>query len=324
MRILLLGGTGFLGTHMARAFMAAGHQVSVLARGQTAAQLPVGMDMLTGDRDLPASLHALEGGAWDACVDLSGYLPRQVQATGERLLGQVQRYVFVSAVAVYGDPPGPVTEASFTPRLTPAEQAAVQTVDALDNRTYGPSKVACEDLLRALYGERLTVLRPQVVTGPGDPTARYTPWLARAAQGGPLLVPGDGTDHLQVIDVRDVARFTHRVLEADLGGVFNLAGPRLTWAQFMRVIGVEHPVWVSLDVLAAHDVPLARFPLYRPAGGVRSGLMHVSSAQAQAAGLTLTPPEVTAQDTCAALDPAQLAALGHGPEAEVLHLFAAN
>ncbi|MFC4452639.1 NAD-dependent epimerase/dehydratase family protein [Deinococcus sonorensis] len=308
MQILILGGTGFIGGQLARTFAAAGHRVSVLARGQTPAALPAGVERLTGDRDAPGGLRALDGPQWDVCVDLSGYLPQQVQASGERLSG-VGRYVFVSAAAAYGDPQGPVTETDLTPRLTPAEQDAVQRVEHLDDRTYGPSKVACEDRLRDLFGDRLTVLRPQVVTGPGDPTPRYVPWLVRAAQAGPLLVPGDGSDHLQVIDVRDVAAFTVRVLEADLGGVYNLAGPRLTWAEFVRVLGAERPVWVGLETLAAHGIPLSRFPLYRPAGGVRSGLMYVSSARAQAAGLTLTAPEVTAQDTRAALGEA----LNHAP-----------
>lgn len=324
MRILVLGGTGFIGSHLTQMFVAAGHQVSVLARGQTKVDLPAGVELLNGDRDQPDGLDALNSNTWEACVDVSGYLPGHVQSSGERLQDVIRRYVFISAVAAYGDPPGPVTENTPTPRLTPAEQTAVQSLDDLDNRTYGPSKVTCEDVLHSLYGERLTVLRPQVVTGPGDPTTRYTPWLARAATHQQVLFPGNGEDFLQVIDVRDLARFALHILEHDLPGLFNVVGPRLTWAEFAQVLGVTKPVWAELSQLEAEGVPLSDFPLYRPSGSVRSGLMNVSSAKAQAAGLSLTPPEVTARHTLSSLNANQLEELGELPAATQKFLASAS
>ncbi len=268
----------------------------MLSRGGQPAALPDGVDHLTGDREGPNhGLGALRGRTWDACVDLSGYLPRSVRASVEAL-PDVRRYVYVSAVATYRDPPaGPVTEAFPQRALVPDD--AAQCVADLDNRTYGPFKVRCEGLVQAAFGPRATVLRPQVVTGPGDPTRRYPDGLARAARPGPMLAPGTGQDHLQVIDVRDVARFTRRVLEEDLGGAFNLAGPRLPWAEFIGLTGAPDPVWIGADRLEAAGLTLSKLPLFRPAGSPLAGLMHVSSDRAQAAGLTLTDPLTTIRDT---------------------------
>src|SRR5262249_44862145 len=158
-------------------------------------------------------------------VDVSGYTPRQVRASAERLRDRVKRYLFISAVSVYGDPDRrPVRETH--PLLPPA----AEEVTEVNGETYGPLKVACEQIVQETYGERGTLLRPQIVAGPHDPSGRYSYWVNRAARGGEMLAPGDGSDHVQVIDARDLARFTVKVTENALGGAFNLAGPRITWA----------------------------------------------------------------------------------------------
>ena len=115
-------------------------------------------------------------------------------------------------------------------------------------------------------------------------------------QGGEMLAPGDGSDHLQVIDVRDLARFTRTVIENDLGGAFNLAGPRLTWAEFMKVLGAENIAWVAAEIIKSAGLTFLELPLFRPERGARSSLMDVSNERARAAGLTLTDPEVTMRD----------------------------
>jgi 2'-hydroxyisoflavone reductase len=293
MSVLILGGLGFLGRHIAETLTAAGRRVCTLSRGEVREGLPAEVEHLRADRDdAPAIRAALSGREWDVCIDTSGYTPRQVRATAECLQGRVQRYVYVSAVSVYGDPVrGPVTEEE--PLLPPAAEDVVD----VNGETYGPLKVACENIVRAIHGERSTVLRPQVVVGPRDPTVRYTFWLHRAAQQAPMLAPGDGTDHLQVIDVRDVARFVLRVVERDISGTFNLAGPRLTWAAFLETIGARNPVWVDAALLKAANLSFIELPLYRPHGAPRSSLMHVSSERALAAGLVLTAPSITAADT---------------------------
>ena len=115
-------------------------------------------------------------------------------------------------------------------------------------------------------------------------------------QGEEMLAPGDGSDHLQVIHIRDLTRFARTVIENDLSGAFNLAGPRLTWAEFMKLLGAERIVWVSAEIIKAAGLTESELPLFRPEHGPRSGLMDVSNERARAAGLTLTDPEVTVRE----------------------------
>ncbi len=308
MKILVLGGSRFIGRHIVEALLAAGHRVTVFNRGLSPDELPAGVERLRGDRYAgPAGLTALTAPTtlaapavpsrrrWDACIDVSGYTPRQVRASAELLCAEVERYVFVSAVMVYGDPQQrPVLETQA--RVPAAAADRVVGHDEIDGDNYGPLKVACEDIVQAVYGGRATILRPQVVAGPHDDSNRYTHWVQRAQRAGPMLAPGDGSDHLQVIDVRDLAAFVCAVVGQDLGGAFNLAGPRLTWAEFMTILGVEAPVWVPVAMLQAAALSFVELPLFRTERGPRAGLMDISSARAQAAGLRLSDPAVTARD----------------------------
>lgn len=293
MNILILGGTQFVGRHIVEAFVDSGHAVTVLTRGKSKDELPEAVERLQGDRNEgKAGLRALTGREWDACVDVSGYTPRQVRASAEELRGHVGRYVFVSTVSVYAEPERhPVREDD------PLSPPAAEDVPEVSGQTYGPLKVTCENIVRELYGDHCTVLRPQIVAGPFDHTARYPYWVDRAARGGQVLAPGDGSDFLQVIDARDLARFTVKVVEDGIDGVFNLAGPRIGWADFMTLLGVPEPVWVDAKTLETNGLGFKELPVYIPAGGEQGGLMDVDNARAVAAGLTLSDPAVTAQDT---------------------------
>jgi 2'-hydroxyisoflavone reductase len=294
MQLLILGGTRFVGRHIVEAFLAEGHAVTILTRGQTADDLPASVERLRGDRDAGVDgLTALADRSWDACVDVSGYTPRQVRPSAELLRDRVKRYVFISAVSVYGDPDlRPVLETH--PLLPPA----AEDVTEVNGETYGRLKVTCENTVQEIYGERGALLRPQIVAGPHDPSGRYTYWVNRAPRGGEVLAPGDGSDHVQVIDARDLARFVITVVENGLGGAFNMVGPRITWAEFMQALGAEHPVWVSTEILRASGLTFQeQLPMFRPEHGARSGLMDVSSEKAQAAGLILTDPAITVRDT---------------------------
>lgn len=315
MRILVLGGTRFVGRHVVETLLARGHRVSVLTRGRSPDPLPAAVERLRGDRDLGVEgLAALRGRDWDACVDVSGYLPRQVRPSAELLRRQVHRYLFISAVSVYGDPrQGPVNEA--TPLMPPAGEEQTE----IDGASYGPLKVACERLLDELYGPGAILLRPQVLVGPHDDWHRYTHWLQRADQGGEMLAPGDGSDMLQLLDARDLARFVAGALERELSGAFNLAGPRLSWGHFIReVLGVAKPVWVPAAWL--RELDFQQLPLYRHAQGPRVGLMNIDTARARAAGLETRAPELTARDTRAWLrsQPARPSALAPALEVALL------
>ena len=316
MGVLVLGGTGFVGRHVVAALLQRGHAVSTLARGTSPDPLSAAVERLHGDRDAgPAGLAALGGRSWDACIDISAYTPQQLKPSLAQLAGRVGRYVFVSAVSVYREPaPRPVTETA--PRLAPAD-AAVSVVDA---SSYGALKVACENLVWQHLGARATVLRPQVIVGPHDPSGRLSFWLHRASLAAQMLAPGDGSDHLQFIDVRDVARFAVLLVEHGRAGAFNLAGPRLTWASFIDLIGAVQPVWVAAELLQAAGLGFVELPLFRRDRGPRSALMDVSNAAACAAGLTLTDVAASVRDARAANGDAPLAAgtLSAAAEAELI------
>lgn len=314
MKILVLGGTRFVGRHIVEFLVLSGHSVTILTRGRSKDELPAEVERLRGDRDEgPSGLDALGDRVWDVCVDVSGYTARQVRSSAERLRHSVGHYVFISAVSVYGDPPcGPVDE---THSLTPP---AAEDVIEITNETYGPLKVTCENLVRDAFGRRCALLRPQVVAGPYDPLDRFSYWVRRATQAGEMLAPGDGSDFIQYVDAGDVARFTRTVCESGLDGAFNLAGPRLTWSGFVVTLGARNVVWVPKEALLAAGLTESELPLYRPAGGPRSNLMHVSNERAVAAGFTVTDPEATVQavrnwlplcDLAPALSPMREAAL---------------
>ena len=293
MHVLVLGGTQFVGRYIVEALLTAKHRVSILNRGHSPDLLPSEVERLRGDRDdRVAGIGALAGRTWDACIDVSGYTPRQVRSSAEFLHGRIQRYLFVSAVSVYGDPVDrPVVETH--PCVIPVSE----DVTDVNAETYGRLKVTCENLIHDLYGDRSTILRPQIIVGPHDTWNRYTYWIRRAALPGPMLAPGDGSDHVQFIDIRDVARFAVSTIERQLPGPFNLAGPRLTWSEFMSLLEVEDPVWVPAEILRQAGVNEFELPLFRTEHGPRSGLMDVSNERACREGLILTDPQTTLSDT---------------------------
>lgn len=293
MKILVLGGTRFVGRHIVEGLHASSHLVSVFTRGKSPDELPPEIERIHGDRNNGAAgLDMLVGHSWDACIDVSGYTPRQVRASAELLWGKVGRYVFVSTVSVYA-------ELSRVPvdEHDPLLPEAAEDVTGVTNETYGPLKVTCERIVSDLYGDRCTILRPQIVAGPWDPTARHTYWVQRAMQEGPMLAPGDGEDPVQVVDARDIARFAGRVVDGGISGTFNMGGPRMTWRAFVALLGQADVVWVPSEVIDASGLTGAQVPLFVPRGSGYAGVMDVSHARAEAAGFTTTDPSTTIADT---------------------------
>ncbi len=294
MKILVLGGTQFIGRHFVAASLARGHRVTVFTRGRTQADLPQEVERLEGDRSEGISgLSALHGDSWDACVDLSGYTPLQVRSSTELLAPFLKRYLFISTASVYAlSGSQPVTEGNVL--VGPA----AENETTVNGDTYGPLKVTCENIVREVFGDRATVVRPQIVAGPYDHTGRHTYWVTRGPSPEPVAMPGDGTDYVQVIDARDLAGFAVRLLENDIAGTFDAAGPRITWAEFATALGITRPVWVSTQVMDRAGVDISKFPMYIPAASSQYAMfMNLTGTKALAAGLDLTPPDKTIQDT---------------------------
>ena len=294
LRILILGGTGFIGPHQVRYAMYRGHDVTIFNRGRTAPDLFPGVEALIGDRD--GQLGALEGRTWDAVIDNSGYVPRHVRDSVELLRDSVGRYLFTSTGSVYDFDQDELTEDSG---LLPIEDPESEDV----NQYYGPLKILCENAVTDGFKERGTVLRLHVVAGPGDTTDRFTYWPVRIDHGGEIIAPGSQDTPVQYIDVRDLAEFMILCLERDIGGTYNTAGPALdptSMAEFLYGIRAitSTPLsftWIDEEFLAERE---GRFQLwYPPTEGPIRGLSRVRSHKAVAAGLKFRPLAVTALDT---------------------------
>jgi len=196
MRLLVLGGTKFLGRGVVDAALAAGHDVTLFNRGETNPGLYPDVESLRGDRH--GDLSSLGGREWDAVIDPSGYIPRVVRASAELLRGAVGHYVFVSSISVYAFPfPAGIDESA---PLNPV----VEDADEVTGENYGGLKVGCENVVREVFGAAFANVRAGLIVGPHDPTGRFTYWPVRVARGGEVLAPGDPDRAIQVVDVRDL------------------------------------------------------------------------------------------------------------------------
>ncbi|MGA5132964.1 NAD-dependent epimerase/dehydratase family protein [Streptomyces olivoreticuli] len=290
MRILILGGTSFVGRAIVEDALRNGAEMTLFGRGRTGTGLFPGVPRRIGDRDT-GDYSALGEGTWDAVVDVSGYVPRHVGQAMEALGDRVGRYLFISSHAVYARTGvGPGSDEG-TPRRAP-----VRDTEELTEATYGPLKVACEDDVLARYGARATVVRPGKVVGPYDRADTFLYWLRRAARGGRVALPGRPEQPVQVVDSRDVARLVVRLLLDDRPGAFHAVGPAepVTLGGLIetcaRVAGSEVEI-VPVDPASAPP----GFPLVRPDWPTQQR----SAARARAAGLPATPLAVTAADVLA-------------------------
>lgn len=297
-KILVLGGTGFLGPQIVEAGLARGHTFTLFNRGKTHPSLFPGVEKLQGDRD-PAKdegLKALMGDrVWDAVIDTSGYVPRVVRASAEMLKGRVGQYVFVSSISVYDEPPVGVDESGRVAELTDAKSENV-------NKDYGALKAACERVVEEVLPGKAVNVRPGLIVGPGDPTDRYTYWPVRMHRGGKVVCPGDGTDPVQYIDARDLGLWLVKVVEQGTVGVFNAVGPaeKQTVKEMLEACnraggGKAELVWVDGKVLEKEGVSAWQdMPVWT--GGV-TGMGTVNAKKAIGAGLVFRGPEETARDT---------------------------
>ena len=297
MKLLVLGGTVFVGRHIVRAAQERGHDVTLFNRGRTNPDLFDDVEQLRGNRD--GDLSALENGRWDAVIDTSGYVPRVVRASAEQLTDAVDHYIFISSLSVYPD-----LSIAGLDESSPVATMDDPTVEEVTGETYGPLKALCEQVVEDVYGDRGLVIRPGVIVGPHDPTDRFTYWAVRVARGGDVLAPGSPDRRVQFIDARDLAAWTVRMVEEGEAGTYNATGPEegVTMAQVLSACREASQsnarfTWVDGAFLLENDVePWSDMPLWL-AGEEAVGFGSINVEKALAAGLRFRPLVETARDT---------------------------
>ncbi|MDH4144900.1 MAG: NAD-dependent epimerase/dehydratase family protein [Acidimicrobiia bacterium] len=298
MRILVLGGTRFVGRHLVEAALARGHEVTVLHRGRHGADLFAGLDRRLGDRDAAGGLAALAVGDWDVTLDTCAYSGNQVAALAGALGGRGGRYVLVSTVSVYDRPPLGYREGA--PLLPLGGGVAAR------EHLYGSRKAAAEGVARARFGADVLIVRPTYVVGPHDYSGRFPYWVGRLARGGGVLAPGPAAAPIQLVDGRDLASFVLRCVERGVGGTFHVAGPAtpLSWGALLEsVAATVAPAgtslhWVDRGFLASRGLGSRDLPLWSPDDAERRWLT-ADPALAFEAGLELRPLGETIADTAA-------------------------
>ena len=295
--VLVLGGTGFIGPHMVRELLRRGHSVTLFNRGRSNRGLFPDLETIIGDRD--GGLQGLEGRRWDAVVDNSGYVPRHVQDSARLLAKNTKRYLFVSTLSVYAD---------FSIRNdedSPLATIADESIEEVTGETYGALKVLCEKRAAAEIGDdRLTILRPNYIAGPGDHTDRFSYWPIRTRKGGAMIWPGTPGHTIQFIDVRDLASFVGDCLEHDISGTYNMTNPAGAYTMGMLLrdcaaltAAAVDPVWISEAFAYEQGLIGGRdLPIWHPSTGPQASSGGFSAERAVGAGLRNRPARETLRD----------------------------
>lgn len=313
MKLLILGGTVFLGRHLVEAALKRGHEVTLFHRGVHEANFSAPIEQLRGDRN--GNLAALQDRYWDVVIDTNGYVPSLVQASAQLLADSVKQYIFISSISVYADfsvvgmdenaPVGTIAQeqVSAAEQLTPARDGVIaRTYGAM----YGPLKALCEQVVEETMPGRALSIRPGLIVGPYDYSDRFTYWPYRVAQGGEVLAPGRADRSIQLIDVRDLAEWIIQMGETGQTGIYNAVGPasHLSMQQLLEtcktVTGREATfTWLDDAFLLAKEVePWSQLPLWLPDEdeSIR-GFLAINIQKALAADLTFRPLAETIRDT---------------------------
>jgi 2'-hydroxyisoflavone reductase len=299
MKILILGGTGFIGPHIVDAALKGKHTLTLFNRGKTNPQLFPDLEKLRGDRD-KGDLKSLEGRKWDAVVDTHGFFPRKIKEVLQILAPNIGQYVFISTISVYpDDSQAPIDEQS------PVGKMADPTVEEFGKNfeNYGPGKALCEQAAEEKMPGHVTSLRPGLIVGPGDTSDRYTYWPLRVDRGGEVLAPGDPDSPVQYIDARDLADFSVKTIEDGHAGTYNVVIPpgRQTIRELLigckAVSGSDARfTWVDEAFLTEQQVSSwSDMPVWTGKDGV--AMATVRNDRATAIGLSFRPPAVTIKDT---------------------------
>ena len=303
LKILFLGGTGFLGPHTVRYALERGHEVTLFNRGRTNTDLFPELETIIGNRDpeIDDGLKGLEGREWDAVIDTSSYVPRITGASAGLLAESVEQYLFVSTICQYDN-----WAEGGTNGTEDRPGATLDDPTTEDVRThYCALKAYCERAVEEAMPGRVTQIRPGLIVGPRDGTDRFTYWPVRIDQGGEVLAPGKPSDLTQYIDVRDLARFMVHCLEQELTDTYNVVRNPMPFGDLLStcVDTIESDAeltWVPADFLAEHDIQAWRdVPAWADSDSALAGSLTWSADKALSAGLTISPVEDTIRDTLA-------------------------
>jgi len=305
MRILILGGTGFTGPYQVQYALSRGHKVTTFNRGKThPGELPGEVEQLIGDRN--GELEALKDRQWDVVIDNPTSLPAWVRDAAQILKGNVERYVFISTISVYGEVKTGPDETGPTEKYEGADpyKETIEAMKASGYKTYGPLKAFSEREAEKGFPQKALIIRPGLIVGPRDETDRFTYWPVRIERGGEVLAPGSPDDPVQFIDARDIADWTIRMVENGETGIYNATGP----AKPLGVGGMLDEIkaalksnarftWLTEDFLTQQKVePWSDMPVW---AGRESGLARAKIDRALSKGLTFRPLAETARDTLA-------------------------
>lgn len=297
MRILVIGGTAFVGRHITQAALEAGHDVTLFHRGKTGGELFPEAVHLSGDRD--QDLTALAGASWDATIDVTAYFPRQVRSLASALGGRGGRYVFISSVSAYSPAVPPYYDES-----APLAEIGDPEATEITGENYGGLKVACEQASTEMFGPGTTIIRPTYVIGPFDRSYRFTWWVDRIARGGTVLAPGSPDDPIQLIDARDQGSWIVSLLERSVTGTFHSVSPAppFGFGQMLEAIAAQVAppgtefTWADSDFLVEQGVSGADLPLWAEGESEAANMSMASPAAAFAAGLAPRPLRGTVAD----------------------------
>ncbi|WP_242107991.1 NAD-dependent epimerase/dehydratase family protein [Luteimonas aquatica] len=307
LNILILGGTGFTGPFQVAYALARGHKVTLFNRGKKPSpEWPGTVEQLHGDRNT-GDLKALQGRKWDVCIDNPTSLPFWVRDAGKVLKGNIGHYLFISTISVYADGSKPGIAEDAPLAVYKGKDAMAETQETLRadmENLYGSLKALSEAEARKQFGERVTIVRPGYIVGPRDETDRFTYWPHRVAQGGEMLVPGDGADPVQIIDGRDLGEWMIRLAEAGTTGVFNACGPDYSLGMDAMLYGCQAvtggPVGFTHVTPAFLEEKKAELPIWVPSrDNPYAGYGQVSNARAIQAGLSFRPLATTVADLLA-------------------------
>lgn len=299
LRILILGGTGFIGPNQVQYALDRGHKVTLFNRGKTNSTLFPKVPRLIGDRNLPDGHKALEKGEWDVVIDNPTSNPKWVRDAGQALKGRTKHYIFVSTISVFAD--------NSKPQDENGQLNAPSDVDAPYNgaiQFYGANKVASELEAKKQFGNNVTIVRPGLIVGPGDLTDRFSYWPVRIEKGGEVLAPMPD-DPVQYVDARDLGEWIVRLAENKTFGTFNATGPSTPTNIGEMLYGIKSVmtsnaqfVWVPHEFLTENQVRgWSELPVWVPPAGRTAGFSRVDCSKAYAAGLTFRPLADTALDT---------------------------